>query len=279
MMKKNLTILLSLTFLLSYGQSNDDLRSGAAKKKSSSSSSGGGSSSSGSSGGGVSSGDLGLLIDACGCLINVAYPFFTEVVIKGIQKNTAYVRENKDSLPRIRNVEFSIGYGAFGVPDSSNIIIPKIRLQSGYIGTSARAYIKQDKYNPFSSDLLVYYDWQMLEINYIRTQHFTMRSGVGLAAFFNTSSPQNRIINFEVGTSGDLFFGEEDKFRANVELRTTFKGRSDLNFRSEALARFYVRPSAGHKFRPELFVGGHYSKYFSEYEIYKLELGAGFMIY
>lgn len=277
-MKKVLFFCIIFSVGLSYGQINDDLRTASKKKKASSSSGGsGGSTSSGSSG--VSSSDLSLLIDACGCLYNVGVPFFTDVVVKGIQKNTNFIKDNKDSLPRIKNMELSFGYGAY--PENEAIYLPKLRLQAGYIGTSFRSYVIQDKANPFLRDLFAFYSWQMLEFNYVNRENFTMRSGVGFV--YNDFA---RLMSLEIGTSADVFFADE-KFRVNIEGRITPFGLKDGRrvlfgdqmTRKEILARFYIRPSERGKFHPEIFGGGYITNYFNSLTIWKIEAGVGFMLY
>lgn len=282
-MKKSIFLLLVFISSLGFSQINDDLRTAAKKKKvSTNTSSGGNSGSSGSSGGsygGVSSSDISVLIDACGCLYNTAIPFFSEVVVKGIQKNTRFIKETKDSLPRIKNLEFSLGYGAF--PEKEVVYMPKLRLQAGYIGTSFRSFVIQDKVNPFLTDLIAFYSWQVLEYNYVNSKHFTMRSGLG--AVYNHYA---NLMSTEVGTSADFFFSD-DKFRVNIEGRITPFGLrdgrralfGDQMFRREVQARFYLRPSDRPKLHPEIFGGAYIANYFNSSTIWKLEAGIGFLLY
>jgi hypothetical protein len=273
-MKKIFTLFLCFSLALCFGQINDDIRGGASQKKSSS----GGGGSSGGSGGGVSGGgtygDISLLIDACGCLYNVGVPFFTEVVVKGIKKNTAYIQEHHDTLPRLRNLELNLGYGAF--PDKENVYLPRLRMQAGYLGTSFRTMVIQDNKNPFLKDLLAIYDWQMLEFNFLTNKHFTIRAGGGFLYFPNKLDPSSSILSPELATSADFFFAR-DRARASIEGRLTPFGESKT--RKEASTRLYVRPWDKNLFRPEIFVGAYYANFFDSADLYKLEAGLGFMLY
>jgi hypothetical protein len=281
MIKKLLPFLLILGLSVSYAQINDQIRTGASQKSNSgrSSKSSGGSSS--RSSGGSSSGDISLLINMCSCLYNTAIPFFSEVVVKAIKNNTKYIQENHDSLRRIKNIEVNVGYGAF--PDKEVVYFPRVRMQAGYIGTSFRAQAIQDKSNPFLTDILAFYDWQVMEFNYINTKHFTMRSGFGLVYFANTYGAKP-VLSLDLGTSADYIFRDE-QFRASMELRVTpfddlrFLSSEGYEFKKEIGARLYYRPSPDKKFRPEIFGGGYYQRIFDVANLWKLEAGVGFMLY
>ena len=177
--------------------------------------------------------------------------------------------------------EVNIGYGAY--PDKEVVYFPKVRLQYGYLGTSIRTQAIQDKVNPFLSDLLAFYDWQVLEFNYINTKHFTVRSGLGMVYFANKSGAKP-IATLEVGTSADYIFRDE-QFRASIEARITpfddlkFLTPEGYEFRKEIGARLYYRPSPDKKFRPELFGGGYYQRLFDTANLWKVEAGIGFMLY
>lgn len=259
-----------LVCTMGWSQINDHRRAAASSKKASKSNSNSSSGSSNSSGGsGLSSGDLSLLIDACGCLYNVGIPFFSEVVVKGIQNNTTLIKAKRDSLPRIKNLEFSIGYGAF--PDADATYIPKLRMQAGLVGTSFRSFITQDKKNPFLMDLLTDYSWQVLEFNYLNREHITIRSGIG--ALYDTYA---KLLVTEIGTSTDIFL-KDDMLRINLEARYTPFGEE--KFRKELMGRLYLRPSDKDGFHFELFGGGFIGQYSAFPAYWKLELGAGFMLY
>ena len=278
-MKRKLICCLFLLYLsFITAQINDEIRIGADKKTSNSGSS---SSSSSGSSSGVSSSDLSLLIDACGCLYNVGVPFFSEVLVKGIKNNTKYIKETHDSLPRIKNIQFNLGYGAY--PDKEVVYFPKLRLQAGILGTSLRAQIIQDKKNSFLKDFLAFYDWQIVEFNYINTTHVTMRSGFGIVYFPNSSSTKS-VVSTDFGTSIDFIFNHE-KLRASVEGRITpfdgtkFLSQEGTEFKKEIGARLYFRPSELKRFKPELFAGGYYQRLFDSADLWKLEAGVGFILY
>jgi hypothetical protein len=284
MMRKLLPFLLILSLSASFAQINDQIRTGASQKsnsgrtsKSSSSSSG----SSSSSSGGSSSGDIALLINMCSCLYSTAIPFFSEVVVKAVQNNTDFVQGNHDSLRRIKNIEVNVGYGAY--PDKDVVYFPRVRMQAGYIGTSFRAQAIQDKSNPFLTDITAFYDWQMMEFNYINTKHFTMRSGFGFLYFANTSGSKP-ILSLDLGTSVDYVFRDE-QFRASMEVRVTpfddlrFLSKEGVEFKKEIGARLYYRPSPDKRFKPEIFGGGYYQRILDTANLWKLEAGVGFMLY
>lgn len=283
-MKKLLGLLLILFCFLGYSQSNDDLRGGSTQRQGSSRTSSGSSGSNGSgsssSGGGISANDIGLLIDACGCLYDVGLAFTSEVIIKGIKANTAMIAARRDSFPRIKNMELNLGYGFY--PDPFAYAVPKLRLQAGVLGTSFRGWIRLDRTNPFSTDALAYYDWQILEFNVLTRKHATLRFGGG---FMFDATTRNRNGQYEkddlnlyaeITAGADLFF-LEDKIRWNLEGRITPFGESKV--RKEAFTRVYYRTPNRNRFRPEVFGGANYTQLFDRFNIWYIEAGVGFMIY
>lgn len=271
-MKNLFCFLIIFSSVLCFSQTNDDLRSGSKKKQGSSRTSSGGSNSGGggtSSGGGISANDIGLLIDACGCLYDVGLAFTSEVIIKGIRANTAMIAARKDSFPRIKNLEFNLGYGFY--PDPFAYVVPKLRLQAGVIGTSFRASVRLDRTNPFNTDALAYYDWQMLEFNVLNRDFATLRLGMG---FMFEGDDIN--IHGELTAGADIFLFNE-RIRWNLEGRLTPFG--EVKVRKEAFTRVYYRPPNRNKFRPEVFGGFNYNQLFDKYNIWYAEAGVGFMIY
>ena len=277
-MKKLLTTLLLLSLFMGFTQSNDDIRGGSKRKKTNTSGSG----NSGSSGGGgsLSSNDIALIIDACGCLYDVGLVFITEVFVKGIQANTRLIEARRDSLPRIKNMELNLGYGFY--PDDFAYFTPKIRLQAGVIGTSFRAWARQDRSNPFATNLLSFFDWQILEFNIINRKNYSLRTGMG---FMTDPTSRNGDgvwdgddLSFypEITAGTDIFFFNE-RLRWNLEGRYTPFG--EVKPRREASTRFYLRPSDRQPFRPEVFVGGTYTQLFDVPAFGFVEAGVGFMLY
>jgi len=256
-----------------FAQTNDDLRSGSHKQKATKKSSSGSNNRSSNN----SSGDLGLALDACACLLDNGALFLFEALVSGIgsgiRSNTDLVRAKKESLPRIKNLEFNLGYGFF--PDDNSVsYVPKLRLQSGVFGTSFRAFINQDQENPFIRDLFATFDWQVLELNFLTREAVTLRAGAGFS-YLNFS----KSFNSEFTAGGDIFF--LDDFRFNFEGRIT--PFSTIKLRREASGRVYFSPRQHKKLRLEIFGGAYITEFFfndeSPVSFWSTEIGAGFMIF
>lgn len=269
-MRKLLTTTFLLILIGAFGQINDELRQGSTKRSGAKRTNRSNTPGSTGVGGGVSAGDIGLLIDACGCLYDVGILFFSDVVVEGVRKNTALIKERRDTLPRIKNLEFNFGYGVF--PDSNSTYLPKLRLQAGVIGTSFRALAIQDRQNPFFKDILTFYDWQILEFNVLNTHRTTVRFGGGFS--WDGASEFTSIVT-EVTAGADVYFGKS--LRWNLEGRYTPFG--EIKFRREVNTRLYFRPSDRKKFHFEVFGGALYANYFDAVTLFSAEVGAGFMIY
>lgn len=265
-MKKIVTIFLIFLLGLSFSQTNDDLRTGANKKKTSKSNG----SSNPSSNRGISTQEAQLIISSFDLLYNLGL-LSTGIFAKGIKANSEMIRERRDSLPRITNLEVNLGYGFF--PDDFASYTPKLRLQGGVFGTSARGFIRQDRSNAFVKDFFTTISWQILEINYLNLDYLTIRSGIG---FVYNKAGEGGFTSNEIATSADVFLAH-DFIRINVEGRITPFG--DVKFRKEANARVYIRPANYKKLKIEIFGGGYYSQYFDEFNLWSLEAGVGFMLY
>lgn len=268
MMKRFYTFFFIFLLGVGFSQTNDDLRTGANKKKNSKNSRN--STYSSSSNSTLSNQDISLLLDVIGLAYNLG-ALSSGIVVAGIQRNTDFIQERKDSFPRIKNLEANLGYGFY--PDNYASYTPKVRFQAGVFGTSVRAFIRQDKNNTFLTDLWAVYSWQFLELNYLNRKHITIRSGMGVVL---NNTDQGNVSSAEFTTGADFFLLDE-RLRINIESRATPFG--EMKFRKEANARVYLRPSPDNKFKLELFAGGYYAQYFDEVNIWSAEAGVGFMLY